>query len=58
VPEVNAGFEQFLHGYCGQTTSYSLGEANFPDPAFHKCSAAGRPKAVFAPAGGTEGVLL
>ena len=21
VPEVNAGFEQFLHGYCGQTTS-------------------------------------
>jgi len=21
VPEVNAGFEQFLHRYCGQTTS-------------------------------------
>jgi hypothetical protein len=21
VPEVNASFEQFLHGYCGQTTS-------------------------------------
>ena len=21
VPEVNTGFEQFLHGYCGQTAS-------------------------------------
>jgi hypothetical protein len=24
VPEMNARFEQFLHGYCRQTTSYFM----------------------------------
>ena len=54
VPEVNAGFEQFLHRYCGQTTSSIdlAGErlARLTEPR----RAAARSKARFARADGSR----